>query len=77
MENVDVSILKSLYETDIEFFKANNIPEFKIKKYFYSEEFIEKLNTLKLDKYKQIKNLKAKIKKFLTQEILYVWEWEI
>jgi hypothetical protein len=77
MKNVDPSILKSLYDTDKEFFKENGINKEKVKKYYYDEKIIKKLNTSDLEKYKDIKNLNDKITKFLKQKILYVWEWEI
>jgi len=77
MKNVDPIIISSLYDTDTEFFKSNNIDEKLVKKYFYKGEIIEKLQTPKLEKYKDIKNLNIKINNFLTQDIIYTWELDI
>jgi len=77
MNNVDSTIVSSLHKTDTDFFKHNNIPQNKINKYFYTDEIISEIYTSKLTKYKEIKNLDNKINKFLKQDIMYVWEWEI
>ena len=77
MNNVDSTIVSSLHKTDTDFFKHNNIPQNKINKYFYTDEIISEIYTSKLTKYKEIKKLDNKINKFLKQDIMYVWEWEI
>jgi len=78
MNNIDLSISGSLHNTDTDFFEHNKISSFdKIKKYFYTDEIIKSLNTSKIEKYKSIKDLDKKIDKFLKQDIMYAWEWEI
>ncbi len=77
MNNVDPIITKSLHNTDSDFFKYNEIDENKIKKYYYNDEIISILYTSKLEKYKNIKNLKEKINNFLLRDIIYIWEWNI
>jgi len=77
MKNVDSNIVSSLHQTDTDFFKHNNISENKVKKYYYTDEIIKELHTVKLEKYKDVKNLDTKIERFLKQDIMYIWEWEI
>jgi hypothetical protein len=77
MNNVDENIISSLFKDDTEFFNFNEIDISKVKKYYYTDDIISKIYTSKLEKYNNVENLDEKIKKFLKQDIMYVWEWEV
>ena|GEM_PF-2349959 len=71
MNKVDPTIVESLHETEEDYIVANSIG--KVKKYYYTSDIIKVLRTPGLERYKDVDGLKKKIKKFLGQEILYVY----
>lgn len=75
MGKVEPKILESLHNTENDFLIENWLP--KTKKYYYTDEIIEKLKTSKLSKYKKIPELKEKINHFLKQDILFAWETKL
>ncbi len=75
MKNVDPTILESLHNTEKDFLAENSIRN--IEKYYYDMKIISSLNTPKLEKYKSLDDLEQKIIKFLTQKILFAWEYKL
>ncbi len=75
MKNVDPTILDSLHNTFKDFIMENNIQN--IIRHKYSFYIINSLNTPDLEKYKNLNNLHQKIIDFLSQDILFAWEYKL
>lgn len=74
MAKVDPIILECLHSTEEAFLNHVWINSSDIEKFYYSEEIIWDLKTWDLQKYKNIQDLKTKIRTFLMQQIMFAYK---
>lgn len=73
MRNVDSKILECLHNWEQDFFENIWILWENIEKCYYTDDIITKLETWKLDKYKDISWIRNKVNEFLKQKILFAY----